>query len=814
MIRLGAHAGLIGVFFVFGISFLMLYSFRPNNRELLCFSLFFWTSLVFWATHDEKLLFQQLPGIPYGLQVKIQSIPSPLIFASLLGFVNAMYPGRPPRLAVRVVLGAGGALAVFFAVAPTSAVSGAEIGLAAYDLIAVLYAIQILVRAFYRGSRDSIYSLLAAGCIMNEGIFEGLYYLGLDDTPGMYVPEKLLFIMIMAFVIAKRFFAGMKEIETLSQRLLVADRLKNDFLVTTSQEIQLPLHGMINIAEVMLNADDLTSERHRERLRLLMSTGRQLSSLLNDMLDLSKLNEGAIELERRPLDLRMLVGGVTEVMRYLKDGSAVRFANQVASELPCVWADEHRMTQILFHLFHYAVGWGAQGDIRIDAGVRDGSGGVNLEITARGGGNRIVPKMALDRMEAGIAPLSMEISRKLLELHGSGLEVVHEGEELRIRFSLPAAGEESEPAPTLRALDEAAAGLEVPAKSTVRRHVSPGAPRVLVVDNDSVSLRVIFDLLVQEKLDVTALTDGEEALRLIEHEGGWDLLVLETMLSRISGYDLCREVRRSRSFYDLPVLFLTTRNMPAFLMVGLDAGANDSITKPIQPSEFLAKTRMLLHMKRSIRERLEIEMALIQAQIKPHFLYNTLNTIASLSEIDPDRTRELLADFGSYLQHSFDLRNLDSKVPFEKEWALVHSYLHIEKARFGERIRIVIDIPENVSFSLPPLTIQPLVENALKHGILKRLEGGWLCIRVSEEKGGFRISVRDNGIGIPPAKRAAILEGTYRDGIGLVNVNRRLKNAYGQGLSIDSIEGEGTEISFRIPIPQDREGLRHEGDRD
>ncbi len=805
VIRTAEHGMLMGIFFVCTVFFLMLYFFRRQNRELLYFALFFWMSLLFWMTHDEKLLFRLLPDVPYGLQVKLQMIPSPLLFACLLGFVNAMYPQHARRKAVRLAFAAAAALAALYALTPVSLFSRSEFALFGYDLFVVLYAISILVKEYYRGNRDSIYSLLAAGCIMNEGIFQGLYYMGADRLQGMFPAEKIGFILVMAFVIAKRFFKGMKEIETLSQRLLVADRLKNDFLATTSQEIRLPLHGMINMAEVMLG-DDLPNERQRERLERLMATGRRLSSLLNDMLDLSKLNEGALELEPRSLDVRMLVGGVTEVMRYLKDGGSVRFDNRVAPGLPPVCADEHRMTQILFHLFHYSVGWGAQGEVRIEADRLDPNEFVGVEIVAaRENGIRSEIGGFGGRSDEGASTLSTDISRKLLELHGSGLDVSEENHELRIRFRLPIAREEPESPEWGGALTEVAAGLAEREEAAVRRHAAAGAPRVLVVDDDPVSLRMIFDILVQEKLDVTAVTDGEEALRRIENEGGWDLVVLEAMLSRVSGYDLCREIRRSRSFYDLPVLFLTARSMPAFLLVGFDAGANDYVTKPVRTSEFLAKIRTLLHMKQSIRERLDIEMALIQAQIKPHFLYNTLNTIASLSEVDPDRTRELLAEFGSYLQHSFDLRNLDSKVPFEKEWALVQSYLNIEKARFGERIRITADLPMNVSFMLPPLTIQPLVENALKHGILKRLEGGWLHIRAAEEDGGIRISVRDNGAGIPPAKKAAVLEGTYRDGIGLVNVNRRLKNAYGQGLAIDSIEGEGTEVSFRIPIPQDRE---------
>jgi sensor histidine kinase YesM len=198
-----------------------------------------------------------------------------------------------------------------------------------------------------------------------------------------------------------------------------------------------------------------------------------------------------------------------------------------------------------------------------------------------------------------------------------------------------------------------------------------------------------------------------------------------------------------------------------------------------------------------------MEMALIQAQIKPHFLYNTLNTIASLSEIDPERTRELLNDFGSYLRSSFDLRNLDKRVPFSKEWSLVQSYLQIEQARFGNRIKVTTALPEHLSFQLPPLSIQPIVENALRHGILPRFEGGNLLIAVTEEPGGYRIIVRDDGVGFPPGRLDAVLAGTYRSGIGIMNVHRRLMNTYGIGLSIESTEDLGTEVSFRIPAAKE-----------
>ncbi|WP_123041856.1 response regulator [Cohnella candidum] len=809
MLQIGQNALLMGLFLISGIFFLMLFLFRRHKRELLYFSLFFWMSLLFFLTHNERLLFWAFPNMNYQLQIKLQVMPTAVLFPILYAFVRWMYPQHARPWMTKFAIAGMFVLLAVDAFTPASVSARSEGILAVFDIVLIGVIVYLLMREFVRNTPDSVYSLIAVFCILIEGVFQGLFYLGVDAVQGLPPIEKIVFVLDMAFVIAKRFFAEVGEVETLSKRLLVADRLKNDFLASTSHEIRLPLHGMINIAQVMMNEENL-GERDTERLSLLLATGRRLSHLLNDMLDLSKLNEGVLALESRPIDLRVLVSGVADVMRYLNAGRSVRFINRVDPSVLPATADEHRLMQVMFHLFHYAVKWGARGDVVVTAAMAGESRFVEVTVSAQGGKAEAGDAEATAADSA--ADFSLEMSRKLLGLHGSELAVMEMGTEagadpvLAMVFRLPAGREEPAEVATaaLPQWEEAVSGERDPAEG-VWRHAVPDAPRVLLVDDDPVSLRFMFDTLVQEKLDVTAMTDGQEALRLIETEGGWDLIVLEAMLPYLSGYDLCRKIRERHTFYDLPVLFVTASMQPAYLLVGFDAGANDYVTKPFKAPEFLARTRILLRMKQSIRERLDIEMALIQAQIKPHFLYNTLNTIASLSEIDPDRTRDLLADFGSYLQSSFDLRNLDRKVPFDQEWKLVQSYLNIEKARFGSRIQLTVSLPDSVSLSLPPLTIQPIVENALRHGVLKRVEGGRVHIEIKEAAGYVRISVRDNGVGIPPTKKASILEGTYRSGIGLVNVDRRLKNAYGHGLSIESLEGEGTEVSFRIPLPQGRE---------
>lgn len=200
-----------------------------------------------------------------------------------------------------------------------------------------------------------------------------------------------------------------------------------------------------------------------------------------------------------------------------------------------------------------------------------------------------------------------------------------------------------------------------------------------------------------------------------------------------------------------------------------------------------------LEQQKSLRE--EAELKALRAQIKPHFLFNSLNTIMSLIRTDADEARRLLQELSVILRSSF--KNSDTFIPLEDELRVVEAFLRIEKARFPEKLNIVYDIDDDVDISVPPLILQPIVENAVRHGIRNKAGTGTVKISIHKEVEKVHFEVSDDGVGMSAEKIANL---RYATGIGLNNVRERLATIYEESLHIDSEPEKGTHIYFSIPV--------------
>ncbi|MEG0340133.1 MAG: histidine kinase [Oscillospiraceae bacterium] len=187
-------------------------------------------------------------------------------------------------------------------------------------------------------------------------------------------------------------------------------------------------------------------------------------------------------------------------------------------------------------------------------------------------------------------------------------------------------------------------------------------------------------------------------------------------------------------------------------------------------------------------------MAILLSQIQPHFLYNTLTAICGLCDENPQEAKKVTAEFADYLRHNLESLTQSIPVPFEDELRHIKVYLDIEKKRFEERLNIVYDIA-NIDFRVPALTIQPIVENAVKHGVVKRKNGGTVTISTRKQECYYEIIITDDGVGFDINEP----QPDPNTHIGIQNVRDRLWSMCKGTLDIKSEEGKGTEASIKIP---------------
>jgi two-component system LytT family sensor kinase len=203
------------------------------------------------------------------------------------------------------------------------------------------------------------------------------------------------------------------------------------------------------------------------------------------------------------------------------------------------------------------------------------------------------------------------------------------------------------------------------------------------------------------------------------------------------------------------------------------------------------------------------EVRALRAQISPHFVYNALTTIASFIRTDPVRARELLIEFADFTRYSF--RTAGEYTTLQDELTNIERYVRLEKARFGNRLNIKLQIaPEVLSVVLPFLALQPLVENAVRHGLGGKPNGGTITITAENAGAECVIIVEDDGIGMDPARLHEDLDDAHQSGahVGLGNVDDRMRSTFGDdfGLVVDTAPGAGMKITLRVP--KFRAGIR------
>ena len=218
-------------------------------------------------------------------------------------------------------------------------------------------------------------------------------------------------------------------------------------------------------------------------------------------------------------------------------------------------------------------------------------------------------------------------------------------------------------------------------------------------------------------------------------------------------------------------------------------------------AEWISTQVELAELDRQRTHLMETELRALRAQISPHFIYNCLGAIASFVRTDPDRARELILEFADFTRYAF--RRGGAYTTLRDELRNIERYLVLEQARFGERLVVQLTIaPEVLPVAIPFLSVQPLVENAVRHGLANKQGVGHVIIQAVDLGATAEITIEDDGVGGDPEVIRAVLAGeSAEDRVGLGNVDARLRAAFGDqyGLVVETAPGAGTKVTFRVP---------------
>ncbi len=675
----------------------------------------------------------------------------------------------------------------------------------------------ILLLVFRNRSRGvHVYSiLLGVFFAMISWLYAQTRYQLALDNPYYMIVTPLLLVLSQSLLMSERAREAYLRSERLAEELMANDRQKDEFLVHTSHEFKTPLHSIINLAQVVTNqSGDKLAQRQRANLEYIIAQAVRLSTQVNDIIDYQRLRRGSLTFQNRLFDVSGTIQATLESLQYLRKHDEVRLINQVQPGTAYLNTDENRLKQILVNLIGNALKFTERGSITVAAASEEGWMCLTFRDTGTGMSEERRRLLLTDAMPddsnggpaASMQPssgLGLRISKALATQMGGDLELQwsEPGQGSVFVLRLPKASaapimEEAEAGPGTQAIESAPI-----AEGRIQHTDEPhNEAKILLVDDDVSNIKVLQEILAPSRYRLLVAYDGASALKLIASHRDISLVLLDVMMPGLSGYEVCRRIRGDHPIYQLPVLLLTVRHSAADVAAGLEAGANDFLTKPFDGQELLARVRTLLQLREAVEQAVRIETLYLQSQIKPHFIYNALSGIISLCYSDGPRAGKLLGEFSNYLRLSFDLDPHHAKISLSRELSLVKSYVELEKARFGDRLQVDWHAEVSQETLIPALIIQPLVENAIRHGLMKRLSGGTVRIQAESDHEGLRIAVQDDGVGIPKQQLETMLTQERMGGsIGLINVHRRLMNEYGQGLQIESVQGEGTKVTIRIP---------------
>ncbi|MEM8830569.1 MAG: ammonium transporter [Cyanobacteria bacterium P01_G01_bin.19] len=423
------------------------------------------------------------------------------------------------------------------------------------------------------------------------------------------------------------------KLETANRELKRLENLKDEFLANTSHELRTPLNSIIGISESLIDgATGKLSAQTSANLAMIANSGRRLFNLVSDILDFSQILNDKLNLRLKSVGLKEVVEVVLILCRPLVGNKDMQLVNAVADNIPPIRADEDRLQQILYNLIGNAVKFTERGIVEVTVNRLNQTDELIVSVKDTGIG---IPEDKRDCIfesfaqaegftarEFGGVGLGLSVTKKLVECHGGKIWLESNvGRGSEFSFTMPLAKDSDNLPAAIPALQKDISNLslakspQIPVYQATRNNGDGKANKVLIVDDDPANLQVLINnlSLADANYEISQASNGMQALKLLDNGLEPDIILLDVMMPKMTGYEVAKKLRETYPLDRLPILLLTAKTQVQDLVTGLNVGANDYLNKPISREELIARmethTNLRYLRQENLRQTNELQRA-------------------------------------------------------------------------------------------------------------------------------------------------------------------------------------------------------------
>lgn len=519
----------------------------------------------------------------------------------------------------------------------------------------------------------------------------------------------LFYVLIIILVVYSFVRSQQKKIQAEQEQveyLRSLDKLKDEFLANTSHELRTPLNGIIGLTEFLIEEykDDLQTKA-RNHLKMIAGSARRLSNLINDILDFSRIKSKGLELNLKPVSLDAVCNSIVPMVLPLVEKKDLDIKLNIPANLPNILADEDRLQQILYNLIGNAIKFTHKGYVRIGAAQEGNYVKISVEDTGIG-----IPESQIGKIFDSFAQgygeearefegtgLGLTVAKNLIELQRGSITVASEvGRGSTFTFEMEVSEQplENDNAPIEEINKVVELAYDDPSEELVTDPptIEHGHFHILVVDDDPVNRQVLISQLSLHNYKISEVSDGFQAIDAVKKDKSIDLILLDVMMPRMTGYETAMRIRVHHQVHDLPIIFVTAKHLASDLAKGFISGGNDFLVKPISKNELLSRVKTHLQLLDFTRNLESLVSERTNTLKEAHLELERLNNVVTL--INQQSSMEGLVNV-----LLTECNMLFDNADFSGFWMIDDAYEHFRLVAIEWRDHVVSanDVPQNIS---------------------------------------------------------------------------------------------------------------------